>query len=58
MLQPTNCIPIIQVTTAIGGLNIATDLIIFIMPLPVIYRLQLNPKQKRGLLAVFATGAL
>ena len=57
-LIQTDCINIIRVTSAVGGLNIATDFIILVMPLPLISILQLQPKQKWGLLAVFATGIL
>ena len=57
-LQPKNCILITTVTAAVGGFNIATDFILLVMPLPLIYRLQLRPRQRWGLLGIFATGVL
>lgn len=47
-----------MVEFVIGGFNIATDLIIFLLPLPIIVNLQLNAKRKLGLLVVFGTGVL
>lgn len=38
--------------------NIATDLAIFIMPLPVLSRLQLRKKQKYLLMGIFSLGFL
>jgi hypothetical protein len=52
------CIEITTVTVAIGAVNIATDLIIMVMPLPLIWQLHLGKSQKLGLLAVFGTGLL
>ena len=55
---PAKCIPIVNVIMAIGGVNLVTDLVILIMPLPLIWRLNLRPNQKWGLLAIFLTGTL
>jgi hypothetical protein len=41
-----------------AALNIATDLIIFIMPMPLIRGLQIPKKQKIGLMVLFACGLL
>lgn len=53
-----DCIEITQINVAIGAINIFTDLIIMIMPLPLVWQLQLAKTQKAGLLVVFSTGAL
>lgn len=41
---------------ALGSVSIATDIIIFILPLPVIAKLKLAPGKKIGLLLVFLAG--
>jgi len=41
-----------------GGINIAADLTIFILPLPIILKLQIPTSKKIGLSAIFATGLL
>jgi hypothetical protein len=48
------CIEITTINAAIGAVNIATDLVIMVMPSPLIWRLQLGKSQEWGLLAVFA----
>ncbi|KAL9100069.1 MAG: hypothetical protein Q9163_004510 [Psora crenata] len=45
-----------MVEFVIGGFNIATDLIILVMPVPIILNLQLERRRKLGLLVVFGTG--
>lgn len=39
-------------------LNIATDLYILILPMPLLYKLTLTPKDKWGVIACFALGGL
>ncbi|RAL64938.1 hypothetical protein DID88_001529 [Monilinia fructigena] len=51
-----SCIEITTLNIANGALNLATDVVIMIMPLPLIWNLQLQKAQKWGLLAVFSTG--
>lgn len=41
-----------------AGINIATDIVITLLPLRILSRLTLTPAQKRGLMAVFALGIL
>jgi hypothetical protein len=53
-----SCVDMINVTYAAGGVNIFTDLVILIMPLPLLAQLQLDKMRKFGLMAVFATGIL
>ena len=47
-----------MVEFAIGGFNIGTDLIILLMPVPVILGLQMDRGRKLGLLVIFGTGTL
>lgn len=59
-IPPTNCNPMGPVTqilvNSVG--NIVTDVIILLLPLPVVWRLKLNIKQKAALLGVFCLGFL
>lgn len=38
------------------AMNIVTDLMLLALPIPVILKMQLNPKTKYGLVAMFAFG--
>ena len=49
---------LIIINKALGVLNIATDLYIFVIPLAAVSGLHLSPRKKFGLAAVFMTGAL
>ncbi|TGO50596.1 hypothetical protein BCON_0180g00220 [Botryotinia convoluta] len=51
-----SCIEITTLNVANGALNLATDVVIMIMPLPLIWHLQLKRAQKWGLMAIFSTG--
>lgn len=58
-LIPGTCVPdklIVHIISA--SINTASDLIIVILPQPVIWRLELSKKRKWGLSAVFLLGAL
>ena len=52
------CLSEMAVWMANASLNIATDVAIFVFPMPLIKRLQLAKKQKYALHAVFALGGL
>jgi len=52
-----NCASLTKIDIAIGGFNIPSDLLILILPIPMLWRLQLPWSRKLGLIAVFATGA-
>lgn len=41
-----------------AGMNITTDLVILLLPIPVLSHLRLALRQKVGLLLIFATGVL
>lgn len=43
---------------AYQGVNIATDVLLMALPIPIIMRLQMRPKAKWGLVAMFTVGIL
>lgn len=49
---------IVQITIAGAAVNVFTDVMILIIPVPVVWKLQLPRRQKIAVLAIFATGAL
>ncbi|KAF2759883.1 hypothetical protein EJ05DRAFT_312531 [Pseudovirgaria hyperparasitica] len=53
----TKCLDGITQEIAIGGFNIATDLVIMVLPLPLALRLQLSRKKKIGLVIVLLLGS-
>jgi hypothetical protein len=42
---------------AMGVSDLITDILILTLPIPVVLRLQLRPRQKIGVLAMFLLGA-
>lgn len=55
---PGQCLDSLTIWYVLAGFNLATDLAIFCLPLPVIRSLQLPRKQKVMLIAVFGLGFL
>ena len=55
---PGHCIDQIKSDYAYGSLNVITDAIIFILPLPMLWKLKLNKKEKVGLTLLFMVGSL
>ena len=55
---PGTCIDLTVIDKVIGALNIFTDLLILILPIPVIWDLSMTTVRKVGLSAVFGTGIL
>jgi len=43
---------------AVGVINMVVDLLIFYIPIPVIVKLNLTPRRKAGVLAIFLTGLM
>ncbi|KAH7350619.1 integral membrane protein [Rhexocercosporidium sp. MPI-PUGE-AT-0058] len=54
---PGTCIDITKNWYANAGFSIATDVIILVLPMPILYTSRLPPNQKRALMFVFALGA-
>ncbi|KAL8637703.1 MAG: hypothetical protein Q9228_005053 [Teloschistes exilis] len=58
-LEKTSCHnPLEDLAVAAGALNFASDVYILLLPVPMIWGLQLPMRRKIGLLTVFATGSL
>ena len=55
---PGHCIEVIKADYGYGSLNFITDLIMFVLPLPMVWRLQLSVKQKIGISIVFMAGSV
>ncbi|KAK0511558.1 hypothetical protein JMJ35_006131 [Cladonia borealis] len=50
------CVPLNDIFTAFGSLNVVTDIITLSLPLPLIWRLQINKVQKFQLFGTFLLG--
>ena len=50
------CVKTIPLNIAVGAINIATDSILIILPVPMLIRLQITTRKRIALTAVFATG--
>lgn len=55
---PGTCIELLSLGVAGSALNLATDLIILCLPMPMVWKLRLPLKQKLAVIGIFATGAL
>ena len=55
---PGHCIETIKADYRYGSLNFITDLIMFVLPLPMVWKLQLSLKQKIGISLVFMAGSV
>ena len=55
---PGQCIDIIKADLAYGSMNVISDFLIFILPLPMVWRLKLSRKEKVGVSLVFMSGAM
>ncbi|KAI9848471.1 MAG: hypothetical protein M1838_000515 [Thelocarpon superellum] len=53
-----SCLDKNQISIVTSGLNVATDIILLVLPLPTVYKLNLPKKQKMALIGVFMLGAL
>ncbi len=58
METPGHCINYTKAGLAYGSMNIASDLLIFILPLPMVWRLKLSIKEKIGVSLIFMSGAM
>ena len=55
---PGHCILEMKATYGYGSLNFITDILIFVLPLPMVWRMQLSLKKKLGLLVIFMVGSV
>ena len=55
---PGHCIVLIKAVYAYGSMNFISDFFIFLLPLPMVWGLQLSRKDKLGVTLVFMGGAM
>lgn len=55
---PGHCIMFFTADYFYGSLNFITDLIIFVLPLPMVWRMQLSRKEKIGVSVIFMVGSV
>lgn len=55
---PGHCIDYTKAGLAYGLMNIASDLLIFVLPLPLIWQLKLSRREKAGISFIFMSGAM
>lgn len=53
---PGHCIVLTQADYAYGSMNVVSDVLLFLLPLPMVYQLRLTRKEKVGLVLVFMSG--
>ena len=52
-----SCLSIVKLQVAVGWINIATDVALMVLPMPVLWRLNMPWQKKAGVAVLFATGA-
>lgn len=57
-LVPGHCIDLIELSLATGYMNIVTDVMVLLLPVPLVWQLQLATRLKFAVIGVFFTGAL
>jgi hypothetical protein len=55
---PGHCINYTKAGLAYGSMNVFSDLVIFILPQPIVWRLKLSRKEKAGVSLIFMSGAM
>lgn len=55
---PGHCIVLIQADYAYGSMNVVSDLLLFLLPIPMVWQLRLSHKEKIGLILIFMSGIL
>ena len=54
----TRCSTLASMGPVQGAVGVAADIFILVLPLPIVYELNLEPQRKVGLAAVFLAGVL
>lgn len=55
---PGHCIPETKLGLFYGSMNFLTDVLIFVLPLPMVWRLKLSRENKLGIILVFVGGIM
>ena len=53
-----HCLNLIKLGVASGYINIVTDFLILLLPIPMVWSLQLSRNLRLAIIAIFATGIL
>ena len=53
-----HCVDTIKSDYAYGSLNFVSDLILFVLPLPMVWRLKMSGRDKVGISIIFMIGSL
>jgi hypothetical protein len=57
-IKSGRCVNLIAFWFSFSGFNILTDILVWLLPMPVLWALQLPRRQKLSLIGVFALGGL
>lgn len=55
---PGHCINYTKAGLAYGSMNVVSDLLIFVLPLPIVWRLKLSRKEKVGVTLILMSGMM
>ena len=53
---PGHCIDLNKADYAYGSMNVGSDVLLFLLPLPMVWQLNLSSKEKFGLFLIFMSG--
>ena len=56
--EPGHCITLVKADHAYGSMNVVSDVLLFLLPLPMVWQLKLTTKEKLGIFAIFMGGIL
>jgi hypothetical protein len=56
--ETVQCIDGYKTDLTIGALNLLTDIILLVLPMPMLYKLKLSKARKVGICGVFSIGAM
>ena len=54
--EPGHCIDLVQADYTYGSMNVISDVLLFLLPLPMVWQLRLSPRERLGLVLVFMSG--
>lgn len=54
--EPGHCIDLVKADHAYGSMNVVSDVLMFLLPLPMVWQLRLSRREKLGLVLVFMGG--
>ena len=56
--EPGHCITLVRADHAYGSMNVVSDVLLFLLPLPMVWQLNLTTKEKLGVFVIFMGGIL